>query len=135
MRSCEKLQLNMKKIVALSLIILLSSEGYSQTCKTYTPLDGAFETPEMVYKLDLSGQGLKELPTEISKFVNLYSLLLDDNKLTALPESLVGLKLINHLDVKNNQLTAFPESIRTMQGLTMISASYNKFKQIPEWFG
>ncbi len=77
---------------------------------SFTDLDKALETPEKVCMLDLSNQGLTELPPEIFQFINLKRLNLDNNNLTALPAEIGSLSSLKRLDVVNNQIEKLPHT-------------------------
>ena len=65
----------------------------------------------------------------------LTCLLLRNNKLTVLPESIGGLQKLTHLDVDDNQLTALPESIGGLQTLTQLEVRGNPLTALPDSIG
>ncbi len=58
--------------------------------------------------LDLSGEGLTELPPEIGQLSQLQVLGLSDNQLTELPPEIGQLSQLQGLDLRSNQLTELP---------------------------
>jgi internalin A len=72
-------------------------------------------------ELDLSGEGLSQLPESLGQLSQLQQLDLDGNQLTAVPEALGQLSQLQQLDLNGNQLTAVPE---TFQHLTSLQEFY-----------
>ena len=56
--------------------------------KTYTDLSQALNEPDKVQVLDLSNQGLTEIPVEICQLINLTQLHLSGNNLNTLPSEI-----------------------------------------------
>jgi Leucine-rich repeat (LRR) protein len=56
--------------------------------KTYTDLSQALKEPDKVQVLDLSNQGLTEIPVEICQLTNLTQLHLSGNNLNTLPSEI-----------------------------------------------
>jgi len=84
-------------------------------------------TDYSVTKLDLSNQGLTELPKDIHLYKNLKRLYCTYNQITMLPENLPdSLKL---LDCNNNQLTALPENLPS---LYYLDCNNNQITTLPE---
>jgi Leucine-rich repeat (LRR) protein len=100
-----------RQLILVSLFIFTSSPSLGQIDKHYTSLKEALKTPELVYDLDLSNQGLNELPTSIGLFTDLTTLNLYANNLKALPKSLKKLTNVNWLSLSNNDFKEFPNSI------------------------
>jgi leucine-rich repeat protein SHOC2 len=55
------------------------------TMRTFRSLERALQNPDQVYRLDLSGQKLKEVPEDIRKLRNLNHLDLGNNRLKSRP--------------------------------------------------
>jgi len=67
--------------------------------------------------LNLSGQGVTELPAEIGQLANLQTLKLSHNQLTSLPESIGQLTNLQSLELSQNELTSLPDSIGQLTNL------------------
>ncbi|NES99177.1 MAG: GTP-binding protein [Sphaerospermopsis sp. SIO1G1] len=83
-------------------------------------------------ELDLSEQGLTELPGEIGKLTNLTYLHLSENQITAIPEALANLTNLTYLYLSFNQITAIPEALANLTNLTHLYLSFNQITAIPE---
>ncbi len=80
--------------------------------------------------LMLIDNNLTTLPESIGKLINLRVLYLECNNLTALPESIGNLDL-TFLDVSNNKLTVLPESIGKLTSLARLNLWGNPIKSLP----
>ena len=85
--------------------------------------------------LHLSGEGISELPDEISQLANLQWFDLSGNQLTSLPESISQLASLQTLDLSDNQLTSLPESISQLANLQTLSLFGNQLTFLPESIG
>ncbi|MBE7385243.1 MAG: leucine-rich repeat domain-containing protein [Leptolyngbya sp. SIO1E4] len=103
-------------------------------------------------ELDLSGQGLTELPPEIGKLTQLETLilgrvekwevvdskvqpLLTTNALTTLPTELSNLKNLKHLDLSGNPLGKIPQSAFQLVSLTSVWCVSTNLASIPACIG
>jgi internalin A len=86
-------------------------------------------------KINLSGNGIKELPPQIGQLTNLTSLDLRNNSLTALPESIGELSNLISLDLRNNSLTTLPNSIGQLTNLTSLGLKNNSLTTLPNSIG
>ena len=84
-------------------IKLLNLESLDTKEIFYTLLD-ALETPQRVYRLDLSGKKLTEIPPEIFSFPNLQELNLSQNNITVLPEGLEKIPYLQVLNLSQNKI-------------------------------
>jgi len=101
------------------------------TARTYRSLERALKEPERVYRLDLSGQKLKELPEGLFALVNLNALDLSGNKLKELPDRLAELKHLQELRVSRNKLVTFPPAICQLRHLKRLDLSRNALTGMP----
>lgn len=60
-------------------------------------------------------------------------LILTDNKITALPNSIGQLTQLEKLALAGNQLAALPASMKNCHQLALIRLAANNFTQLPEW--
>ena len=107
----------MKAKFTLVLFIISCTTLNAQVDKTYTSLEEALKTPDKVFKLDLSSQGLSSLPESIGNLTNLTELDLSKNQLKSLPESIGNLTNLTLLLLGDNKLNSLPESIGNLTNL------------------
>ena len=94
-----------------------------------------FDMPDLKI-LSLKNNRIRSIPSrDIAKLHKLVGLLLDDNQLTSLPDTIGTLKNLVTLDVYNNQLTSLPESIGNLKTLENVSIRNNKLESLPESIG
>ena len=92
--------------------------------------------------LDLSGQGLTELPAEIGQLTTLETLILGKrkkwwrdfvgNRLTTLPAAIGQLTTLKTLLVEGNQLTHLPAEIGQLQQLRILMLRKNSLSSLPQ---
>ncbi len=93
-------------------------------------------------ELDLSGNDLEGLPSEIARLQSLEKLILgkwDDeeeeekgNRLTAIPKEIFQLTNLKELHISDNQITAIPDSIANLVNLTTLNLWGNQITAIPD---
>lgn len=66
---------------------------------------------------------------------SLESLVLDNNKLTTIPETIGNCSFLNNLSAINNQLKSLPESMADLSNLVTINLSENELTSLPEHLG
>ncbi|KAM9820284.1 DISP complex protein LRCH3 [Neosynchiropus ocellatus] len=85
-------------------------------------------------RADLSRNRLSELPLEVCLFVSLESLVLYQNCLRSLPESLINLQSLTYLNLSRNQLSVLPAVLFSLP-LKVLIACNNKLVSLPEEVG
>jgi Leucine-rich repeat (LRR) protein len=103
--------------------------------RTYRSIERALKEPDQVFKLDLSGQKLKELPEELFLLKNLNALDLSNNKLKVLPERFGELVHMQDLRLSRNKLLDFPGSICRMTHMKRLDMSRNALVGLPPCIG
>ena len=86
-------------------------------------------------RLDLTGVGLREVPSEVWTLTDLADLQLSNNKLTCLSEGLGNLKHLERLGLAGNRLRSLPESIGNCVKLEGLWAHGNVLGSLPSAIG
>ncbi|TAE46864.1 MAG: leucine-rich repeat domain-containing protein [Bacteroidetes bacterium] len=89
--------------------------------KTFHSVAEAIAANEPVRILDLSGQGLTEVPDTVWKMRALEQLYLNDNHLQVLPGQIGKLRRLKVLDLSNNHLSKLPPQLCRLSDLESIS--------------
>ena len=118
--------------------------------RVYSSAGEALKDPARVCVIDLTHQGLVEMPETLVKFVNLRELQLHNNRLTHLSPKIASLtnledlylfdnqlfdlspeigKLRNlrNLNLRNNSLTSLPQEVRQLRNLILLDLRGNRF--------
>jgi Leucine-rich repeat (LRR) protein len=103
--------------------------------RTFHSLEKALQNPDEVYRLDLSGQKLKEVPEGVYLLKNLNALDLSGNKLKALPERLQELKYMQEFRASRNKLTEMPKALCRFIHLKRLDLSRNALTGLPKCVG
>jgi len=128
-------------LIGVIVIIVLLGAGYFSLSKRNTeaptvPTTGAEKQAgtTILYEksLDLSGQGLEKVPSDIFKKTDLESLDLSNNNLTgAIPAEIRFLENLRALDTSNNQMTGLPAELGQLSKLEILDVSHNKLTDLP----
>jgi len=87
---------------------------------------------QTIFRLDLSRQGLREVPPAVAQLTELRELRLRKNRLSTLPESLQTLKKLTFLDASSNRLVIFPAVCWAWPSLRSLDLGDNEIEIIPE---
>lgn len=96
------------------------------------------ETPDVPSRksLDLSGQGLEKLPSNVLSRTDLEELDISNNKLTgALPSEIGKLTKLKILNASNNLMTGVPAEVGHLPNLEILDLSNNKLTGLPNELG
>lgn len=116
-------------LVLIILILFFLASKYIPSIKTNINLSTQTE-------LDLSGQGLKEIPKYVFEQKTLEKLILSNNNLTgAVPGEIRFLSKLTYLDLSNNQMTGVPAEIGQLSNLITLNLSNNKLIGLPMELG
>ena len=104
----------------------------ANTNKWFTNLEDALGEPDRVYKLDLSGQGLNQIPTELKHFPNLIELRIKDNLITDVGTELSDNTRLETLDLSGNQIESidFVNLTENALNLKYLNLRENSLEQI-----
>jgi hypothetical protein len=88
--------------------------------------------PLLASKINLSGQGLTEIPEQVFQCKNLKKLNLSNNKLKNLPAAIAKLKSLRSLDLSNNEIPVLMAKFFSLSNLETLIINNNKLKKIPK---
>ena len=90
------------------------------------------DSPSALTHLDLSNGRLETLPEDLfSLCQSLNVLILSDNKIRALSESIGSLSKLSRLSLNNNALLSLPDTLGKLERLHTLDASNNKLAALP----
>ncbi len=101
----------------------------------FKDIQEAEKNPANVFRLDLSGKDLTEIPQSISAFINLNELSIANNALAEFPKEILTLKNLQILHADHNQFLTLPAGIGDLTNLHTFSLNNNKLVSLPESFG
>ena len=117
----------------VDLLEIWEHEGYSGTEVHLTYIDSdCTEAPSLkhqITKLDLSCNGLREVPDWGKHMTALRVLDLSHNRLSALPWEMANLNHLQRLNLTDNQLIGFPENFGQVPSLGWLDCSSNSISQ------
>lgn len=131
----------------LLLVLLLAVSAWAQPAA----LLEALKSPQTATSLQLAGLGLEALPAEVTALPNLQQLVLNENRLTSLPEGLsprlevlwvAGNRIarwpaslarcpLRDLDIGRNNLTEVPAVVWELVSLKTLSLRQNQLATLP----
>ena len=115
-------------------VVLLNPQQLKRE-KDYLSMEEALKEPLKVYKLNLKGQKLKEIPAEISQLKNLQVLNLSENRLKVVGAEIGILKNLQFLSLYGNSLRTLPNEMRNLSHLETLYLGKNKISTMPVWVG
>ena len=96
-----------------------------QMTTLYKSLDEALQNPSQVYRVNLTKQGITELPPEIGTLVNLQYLNLSKNSISSIPPEIKKLKNLQWLILEDNSITSLPPELAEMTNLETLDLDGN----------
>eukprot|EP00123_Amoebidium_parasiticum_P007374 comp18077_c0_seq1/m.18687 comp18077_c0_seq1/g.18687 ORF comp18077_c0_seq1/g.18687 comp18077_c0_seq1/m.18687 type:complete len:618 (-) comp18077_c0_seq1:319-2172(-) len=97
--------------------------------------NGTAQNPALWTGLEFSGAGLINISPSLWKYTHLTTLLLNNNKLTAIPAGIAELKVLTKLDLSDNKLRQLPEELGSMRKLRELNLSNNELATLPYSLG
>lgn len=99
-------------------------------CTTCGLTDVKVQVPKSKRKLNLSRQGLKEIPSYVFEMKDLEVLRLYENEISELAEELGKLKKLKKLYIGKNKLEYLPSVLGELESLELLSVQYNEIDSI-----
>ncbi|CAG7564297.1 unnamed protein product [Fusarium equiseti] len=90
------------------------------------PLGSAIDLP-VLHSLSLSMNRLQGLP-DMTTWSNLLTLSVEENSISGIPNSFMGLEKLRHADFSSNDIRVIPPEVSRMDNLTMIRLSGNPLR-------
>ncbi|RGP59810.1 hypothetical protein FSPOR_11061 [Fusarium sporotrichioides] len=90
------------------------------------PLGAAIDLP-VLHSLSLSMNRLQGLP-DMTSWVNLLTISVEENSISGIPNSFMGLEKLRHADFSSNDIRVIPPEVSRMDNLTMIRLSGNPLR-------
>ena len=87
-----------------------------------------------VFKVELDGLDLLEIPEKIYELTNLQILILSSNLLTKISSEISKLTKLEEIYLNRNMITELPEEIGELKKLRKLILSENKIKRLPNNF-
>ena len=114
------------KLMELKYLII---RDCSEWISHHTSFSKNIENLSQLIYLDLSFNALDILPTELCSLKNLEVLLLNDNRIVTIPDTINQLTHIKLLNLSNNEFTAIPNSLGFLVNVEEIDISMNTVTQ------
>lgn len=89
------------------------------------------KTIKQVRKLNLSGQGLTEIPADVFLYTNLTKLVLSRNAIKKIPKEIASLKKLEVLDLTYNEISFLPAPLFKLPKLRVLAVGHNRIKKFP----
>jgi Leucine-rich repeat (LRR) protein len=105
--------------------------------KNLSSLPDVFELPVFklyLKKLVLSNNKLTKLPNSIGSLSKLITFDLDYNQFKEFPDAITHLKKIQQLDLTGNKFNTIPESLRNLTNLRQLRLGKNELEGLPDIF-
>jgi len=125
----------MRNLLFYLLILLFGFNSFAQKDSTYTNVQEALKNPNLVYRLNLSGNERKRDLKHIQNFINLEYLDLSFCNLSSFPENILECKQLKYLDISYNSISHLPDEISELTQLEELNIGNNWFRKLPESLG
>lgn len=96
------------------------------------PIDIKGKTKRQVTKINLSGKGLREIPTNVYDYPNLEKLVLSHNKIKSIPKEILSLRKLRSIDLSFNDLIVLQSAVFKLPKLRTLNLHGNKLKSLPK---
>ena len=89
------------------------------------------KTVKQVRKLNLSGLGLREIPSYVFQYTNLTKLVLSRNAIKKIPQDISRLRKLKVLDLSYNDIEFLPAPIFKLPKLQVLAVGHNRIRKFP----
>ncbi len=98
----------------------------------FTKMPSAFKECTELYMLGMKANKIEKFDEDILP-LSISWLILTDNRLKKLPDSIGKLTKMQKFPLAGNQLETLPSTMQAMKNLELIRLSANNFKELPKW--
>lgn len=98
-------------------------------------VDSQDVAPQRWTELDMGGQGVRNLTSQLFAYPFLTSLFLNGNKLQYLPPAIGQLRKLTHLDLSQNELVELPSELGMLVNLKSLWLFDNQLETLPSEIG
>lgn len=109
----------------------IAAKPFEDTCIYTNDLAVAEKDPMNVCSLNLFGQGLTAIPPAVFTMKNLTYLDLADNNITTIPPEIGELTNLKWLYLNQNEITSIPDAINQLKNLQFFTIEYDKVAILP----
>jgi len=81
-------------------------------------------------RLEISGGALTSLPPQLSRLLNLTTLIVSNNALVALPDEISVLTKLRNLEAASNAISCLPEPMANLKSLQVVDLSNNQLSSL-----
>lgn len=96
------------------------------------PIEIKGKNKRQVTKINLSGKGLREIPTNVYDYFNLEKLDLSHNRIKSIPKDILKLRKLRSIDLSFNDLSVLQSAIFQLPKLRTLNLHGNKLKSLPK---
>lgn len=109
----------------------LSENTTCKNKKIYKSLEEAKNDKQDPCLLDLSGQKLKSITSEVAR-LPLEKIDLSNNEFKEIPRELKNIPMLSYLNLSNNKINRFARDIQDLQSIKTLNLSHNRIERFPQ---
>jgi len=109
----------------------VAAKPFEDTCMYTSDLAAAEKDPMNVCSLNLFGQKLTAIPSSVFTMKNLTYLDLADNDISTIPPEIGQLTNLKWLYLNQNEITSIPDAINQLKNLQFFTIQYDKVALLP----
>lgn len=99
---------------------------------SFNSIEVALLKPEVVERLYIDDDELKEIPSSIGELINLKKLTINGDEIKKLPQSIGKLINLTHFEIIGTKIQKLPESVGNLIDLVILNLSKNNLSRLPQ---